>query len=198
MDPLPRSEHRAALLPPEPPDASNRVLLVDSDDRRRNLRAQALMSRGVVVDGAAETRVARILWKPGAYGLVLIDLRGADADCASFITFVQDERCDQRFGFYLAQPPYVTSSASECRSSMQQQKAQRPAPGAPPPPAPVDGRNGTGLIAAATRIASLRQAARIRAQARQAPSASELRDDPSREVQVSQALRLAGRILGGS
>jgi len=113
------------LLSHAPQDAAERILLLDCDDRRRHVRAEALIERGVLVDRAAETMVARTLWKPGAYDLVLIDLRGADADCAAFIAFVQGEFPHQKFGFYLAQRPYVTASAAECRSSMHQQTLRR-------------------------------------------------------------------------
>lgn len=101
------------LLSHAPQDAAKRILLLDCDDRRRHVRAEALIERGVLVDRAAETMVARTLWKPGAYDLVLIDLRGADADCAAFIAYVQGKCAHQKFAFYLAQRPYVTASAAE-------------------------------------------------------------------------------------
>jgi len=148
-----------------PQDAAKRILLLDFDNRRREIRAEALINRGVLVDRAAETVVARTLWKPGTYDLVLIDLRGADADCATFIAFVQGECAHQKFGFYLAQRPYVTASAAECRSSM----LRRVGAGHDPDATRSPGR--TSVTEAARRIAALRQAARLNAQPRKEPQA---------------------------
>ena len=175
------------LLSHAPQDAAKRILLLDCDDRRRQVRAEALIERGVLVDRAAETMVARTLWKPGAYDLVLIDLRGADADCAAFIAFVQGECAHQKFGFYLAQRPYVTASIAECRSSMLRGAGAGHDSGATRTP----GR--TSVTEAARRIAALRQAARLNAQPRKEPQAEVREERPA-----SDAVKLASRLLGGS
>jgi hypothetical protein len=148
------------------------------------------------VDRAAETMVARTLWKPGAYDLVLIDLRGADADCAAFIAFVQGECPHQKFGFYLAQRPYVTASAAECRSSMHQQTLRRA--GANHHPDATRSPGSTGVAEAARRIAALRRTARLNAPARKEPQAQEVREERFPEISVSDVVKLASRVLGGS
>lgn len=185
---------RLVSHPPE--DAAKRILLLDCDNRRREARAEALINRGALVDRAAATFVARTLWKPGTYDLVLVDLRGADADCAAFISFVHGECAHQKFGFYVSQPPYVTASAAECRSSLQRQTLRRADPH-PQAADPAPKHGGTGLAVAARRIAAARQLAQIAAQAPEEPQAPEVREERSRGVSVSDAVRLAGRVLGG-
>ncbi len=199
MEPLHAIAPQPQRLPSHPPqDAAKRVLLLDRDDRRREVRAEALINRGILVDRAAETVVARTLWKPSAYDLVLIDLRGADADCATFIAFVQGECPHQKFGFYLAQRPYVTASAAECRSSIHHQTLRRGVADHDPSTDPSRGPGGTGVTEAARRIAALRQSARLRAQAREKPQAPEVQEEPFPEISASEAARLARRVLGGS
>ncbi len=199
MEPLhasvPQPQRRLSHPPQE---AAKRVLLLDCDDRRREVRAEALINRGVLVDYAAKTVVARTLWKPGTYDLVLIDLRGADADCATFIAFVQGECAHQKFGFYLAQRPYVTASAAECRSSMHQQTLRRAVADHDPSADPTRSPGGTGVAEAARRIAALRQSARLNAQAREEPQAPEVREERFPGISASDAVKLAGRVLGGS
>jgi len=181
-----------------PQDAAKRILLLDFDNRRREIRAEALINRGVLVDRAAETVVARTLWKPGTYDLVLIDLRGADPDCATFIAFVQGECAHQKFGFYVPQRPYVTASAAECRSSMHQQTLRRAGADHDPSADPTRSPGGAGVAEAARRIAALRQSARLNAQAREEPQAPEVREERFPAISASDAVKLAGRVLGGS
>lgn len=175
------------LLSHAPQDAAKRVLLLDCDDRRRHVRAEALIGRGVLVDRAAETMVARTLWKPGAYDIVLIDLRGADADCAKFIAFVQGECAHQKFGFYLAQSPYVTASAAECRRSMHQETPLHA--GADHESDAIRSAGSTGVGEAARRIAALRRTARLNAEARKEPLAA--REERFPGVSASDAAKLA-------
>jgi len=181
-----------------PQEAAKRILLLDCDDRRRVVRAEAMINRGVLVDHAAKTVVARSLWKPGTYDLVLIDLRGADADCATFITFVQGECAHQKFGFYVPQRPYVTASAAECRSSMHQQTLRRAVADHDPSADPTRSSGGAGVAEAARRIAALRQSARLNAQAREEPQAPAVREERFPGISASDAVRLAERVLGSS
>jgi hypothetical protein len=198
MEQLHASVPQPQQVPSHPlEDAAKRILLLDCDNRRRELRAEALICRGVLVDHAAVTGVARSLWKPGMYDLVLIELSGIDGDCAAFIAFIQGVSGRQKFGFYVAQAPYVTASAEECRSSLEGQKLH---PGVAKSCESADPRRGpgTGLIVAARKIAALRHLARVRAVTRPEPYGADVRDEPPRGSSASEAVRLAGRLLGGS
>ena len=191
MEALSRSEK---VLPPE---VARRVLLLDCNDRRRKTRADALIKRGAMVDSAAETIAARILWKPGAYDLLLIDLRGVDADCTAFISFVLRAYGTQRFGYYMEQPPYVTASASECRSSMQQKTSPDPADPRPQSVGTAD-RGGNNLSVAARQIAAFKQGVRIRLEAQVAQEPPDLAIVETPSVSAADALKIASRILGSS
>ena len=175
-----------------PPEAAKRILLLDCDDRRREMRAEALASRGAVVDCAAGTIVARMLWKPGSHDLVLIDLRGAEAEFETFMSFVQAHGGSQKFGFYVAEPPYLTGSAAQCRYSLAQQ-ARVPAA------AESGQRNrrggGTGVSVAVRRIAFAKQTAQAQTRATQEAQERELA--PKRPG-TSAAMALASRLLDGS
>lgn len=176
-------------------DAAKKVLLLDCDDRRREARAEAMLSRGLLVDHAAATGVARGLWKPGAYDLVLIDLRGADADCAAFISFIEGEYKRQKFGFYLAQPPYLTASITKCRTLLQRlARAADPGRGE----GANQGQAGPGLVRATRRITEGQNLARVRPQTREPAESAEVREERTRDGSISEALRIAGRVLGGS
>ncbi len=174
-----------------PQEAAKRILLLDCDDRRREIRAEALASRGAVVDCAAGTVVARMLWKPGSHDLVLIDLRGAEAEFETFMSFVQAQPGCQQFGFYVAEPPYLTHSAARCRRSLAQAAQAAPAD------SPEPGRRGgdIGLSVAVQHIA----AARRRPNATRKAASPVLEPDlaPKRPT-VSAAMSRASRLLGGS
>lgn len=177
-------------------EAAVRILILDCDDRRRGRRAEALLNRGVLVDQAAESLRATTLWKAGAYDLVLVELRGADAGCTTFITSVQGECSRQKFGFYLAQRPYLTPSAEQCRRSLHDQE---------PHDLMVAGQSeylafhqGNRLLVATRRIAAARQLARLQAQTRQFPRAQEVREDVPPAIPASDPVILAHQVLGGT
>jgi hypothetical protein len=107
------NEHEPDPLsrPPSPPAAANgRILLLDCDTRRRDARATALRERGVLVDSVGTGEDARSLWKPGTHKLVLIEFRSASPDVYDFHQYAQGACSRQKFGFYIAKPPYLTSS----------------------------------------------------------------------------------------
>jgi len=184
------------LYEPLPHEAAKRVLLLDCDDRRRELRAEALANRGALVDGVAGSVAARMLWKPGSHDLVLVDLRGAEADFETFMSFVNAECGSQKVGFYVAQPPYLTSSAAQCRCSLEQEALRQVAEAGRVSEGNVRS-GGTGLSVAAKRIKAVRRLARVRAYVPEERREQAPAERPS-GVPVSAALSLAARILGGS
>lgn len=172
-------------------DAAVRILLLDGDDRRRGRRAEALLDRGVLVDQAAGSLSATTLWKAGAYDLVLVDLRGADAGCTKFISSVQGECSRQKFGFYVAHRPYLTASAEQCRLSLTNDAViedHSEAPGF---------QRGDRILVATKRIAAARQLARMQAQAQLSPRVPQVPAVSSHGIATSDAVTLARQILGG-
>ena len=76
--PLPPPEGSPAKL--SPPDASpakkKRVLLLDTSQTRRDLRADVMRRLGIDVDCAADVLEARCWWRADLYNLVLINVAG--------------------------------------------------------------------------------------------------------------------------
>lgn len=175
-------------------DAAVRILLLDCDDLRRGRRAEALLNHGVLVDQAAKSLNATNLWKAGAYDLVLVELRGADAGCTAFISSVQGERVRQKFGFYLACRPYLTASAEHCRRSLQEHAEDVAVESA----GKSCRQDGNRLLVATKRIAAARQLARVQAQTQHFQRTQEPRDDNSRAIPASDPVTLARQVLGGA
>ncbi len=176
-------------------DAAVRILLLDCDRQRRDRRAEALVSRGALVDQAAESLTAKTLWKPGTYDLVLVELRGADAGCTAFISSVQGECSRQKFGFYLARPPYLTNSAAQCRRSLLEHKPQ---PVVVEDQAEDRRHHRTPLFVATKRIAAARQLGRGQTQIQPDPRMQGLREDNPHRTPASDAVTLARRVLDGA
>ena len=55
-------------------DKKKRVLLVDTSQAKRELRAEVMRKLGMDVDCAADITEARIWWRAGLYDLVLINV----------------------------------------------------------------------------------------------------------------------------
>jgi hypothetical protein len=149
---------------PKPPQAAivrNRVLLLDADDSSRDGRAKALRLRGALVDSVSSGADARSLWKPGSHDVVLIDLRSAGPDIHDFYEFAHGASGAQKFGFYLARPPYLAASRAEYETAKGKEGAVRPSPRNPllRPPGTA-ARYRVGVPEAAQRIAAAKRLSR--------------------------------------
>lgn len=189
------SSPQPQLSHPGTTDAAVRILLLDCDDRRRARRVEALLNRGVLVDQAAESMRATTLWMPGAYDLVLVELRGADAGCTTFISSIQGQCSRQKFGFYIGQRPYLTASAEQGRRWLQDHFARNAGEGMEPDSAC---HYGNRLFVATRRITAARQLARLQAQTQQLPRTPEVREGNPEKTSISDAVTLARQVLGGA
>ncbi len=111
-----------------------RILLIDADVRKRNLRTAVLGSHEFEVHTAASLMEATPLWKTIPYDLVLL----ADpqhADSAALITQMRDLKPSQRIGLLVGPPSYIQEVA---RISAKTKSAQRRLVGSIPSP-PVEG-----------------------------------------------------------
>jgi CheY-like chemotaxis protein len=92
------------------PIRKKRILLLDTSQPKRELRAEAMRKLGIDVDCAADITEARSWWKAAFYDLVLIDM----ADKLGY----RDKFCDdlrravppQRVAFLTGLPDYVADS----------------------------------------------------------------------------------------
>jgi len=192
MQPSPMPERS---IPAHSPDAAKRVLLLDCDDRRRGIRVEALQERGALVDGASRTEAARMLWQRQSYDLVLIEMRGADADCEAFTSGVSSDRRGQKVGFYIAEQPYIIGSAARCLSSLRQDGAAVLSSDKPALEA-VSGRERSGFAFATQMIAAARRTAVLAAHEKSLALESEERR--LGEERLLDAVQRARQVLGGA
>lgn len=83
-----------------------RILLIDADVRRRNLRTAVLRNHEFEVHAAAGLMEATPLWKTIPYDLVLV----ADpqhADSAALITQIRDDKPNQRIALLVGPPSFI-------------------------------------------------------------------------------------------
>jgi CheY-like chemotaxis protein len=89
--------------------AIRRVLLFDTDQKRRDGRADQLRSRGIEVLCAADEVEARLMWSENSYRLVLVDAN----DSPQAIQFTEEVRAanpKQMVAFFVGKPGYLASA----------------------------------------------------------------------------------------
>jgi len=85
----------------------NKVLLFDSNHRRREIRAANLRMRGVDVVCAKNISEVRDFWHPDLFRLVLLEA----AECPDAVTFSREVRGDcpeQKLAFFVGKPEYLS------------------------------------------------------------------------------------------
>jgi hypothetical protein len=86
-----------------------RVLLIDPHERARDVRASVLRSRGIEVDAADSLRVARSLWRPRLYDLILLDARGhLPGEARDFYLEIKRASPRMRVVFLVGPPAYLS------------------------------------------------------------------------------------------
>ena len=101
------------------PAKQKRVLLLDTSQTKRDLRADVMRKLGIEVDCAADVIEARCWWKADLYNLVLINVAGEIESRDKFCDDIRGAVPPQRIAFfvggpeYLAAVPHSDQSASE-------------------------------------------------------------------------------------
>jgi CheY-like chemotaxis protein len=93
-----------------PAASKKRILLVVSDDVRRDLRARVLRKLGADVDCAADISEARSLWRVDSYNLVLLDVARDARNAEEFCTDVKAAKPPQAVAFLVGKPDYIAAS----------------------------------------------------------------------------------------
>jgi len=106
------SQHPALPLSAPIPGGSKkkRVLLVDTSQAKRELRAEVMRKLGVDVDCAADIAEARIWWRAALYDLVLINMEEGHGYRDKFCDDIRNATPPQRFAFLVGQPEYLADS----------------------------------------------------------------------------------------
>ena len=91
------------------PKGTARVLLVDCFQPTRDVRANIWREHGIDVDAAENIDEARVLFVPGQYDLVLLDVhRYPTAEVLAFCRIIKHSDRDQRIALLLGPPNYFT------------------------------------------------------------------------------------------
>jgi CheY-like chemotaxis protein len=87
-----------------------RVLLLDSSQAKRELRAEVMRKFGMDVDCAADIGEARSWWRAALYDLVLVDMEKGQGYRDQFCDDMRSATPRQRLAFLVGQPKYLADS----------------------------------------------------------------------------------------
>lgn len=97
-------------LPDGIPARKKRVLLLDTSQTKRDLRADVMRKLGIEVDCAADVLEARCWWRADLYNLVLINVAGETDSRDKFCTDLRSAIPPQRIAFFVGGPEYLAAS----------------------------------------------------------------------------------------
>jgi len=89
--------------------ADKKVLLIDRCHATREARGAVLRSTGVEVHEAEEIPVARFLWQPDVYALVMLDVRRySPAEALEFYEQIKQASPHEQVVFLVGPPTYLS------------------------------------------------------------------------------------------
>jgi CheY-like chemotaxis protein len=92
------------------PAKKKRVLLLDTSQTKRDLRADVMRKLGIDVDCAADVLEARCWWRADLYNLVLINVAGETDSRDKFCTDLRSAIPPQRIAFFVGGPEYLAAA----------------------------------------------------------------------------------------
>jgi len=92
------------------PAKKKRVLLLDTSQTKRDLRADVMRKLGIDVDCAADVLEARCWWRADLYNLVLISVAGETDSRDKFCTDLRSATPPQRIAFFVGGPEYLAAA----------------------------------------------------------------------------------------
>jgi CheY-like chemotaxis protein len=101
------------LTQPDPngiPARKKRVLLLDTSQTKRDLRADVMRKLGIDVDCAADILEARSWWRADLYNLVLINVAGETGSRDEFCNDLRGATPPQRIAFLVGGPEYLAAA----------------------------------------------------------------------------------------
>jgi len=163
--PLPPALPLSAAIPRAA--KKKRVLLVDTSQVKRELRAEVMRKLGMDVDCAMDIAEARSWWRAGLYDLVLINMEKGLGHRDRFCDEVRTADPPQRLAFLVGQPEYLADSPHA--------DEEWPLPNADEqvvhnlkvafPADPGDSPQNWGILEASRRISAVRSASLARTRA---------------------------------
>jgi len=147
-----------------------RVLLVDTSQVKRELRAEVMRKLGMDVDCAADIAEARSWWRAALYDLVLINMEKGRGHRDKFCDDVRSATPPQRLAFLVGQPDYLADSPN-ADDETAVDNADDPVVGGLQVASSADRGDLTqrwGILEASRRISAVRSASLARSQAMRA------------------------------
>jgi hypothetical protein len=92
------------------PAKKKRVLLLDTSQTKRDLRADVMRQLGIEVDCAADVLEARCWWRADLYNLVLINVAGELESRDKFCSDMRSASPPQRIAFFVGGPEYLAAA----------------------------------------------------------------------------------------
>jgi len=92
------------------PAKKKRVLLLDTSQTKRDLRADVMRKLGIEVDCAADVLEARCWWRADLYNLVLINVAGEIDSRDKFCIDLRGATPPQRIAFFVGGPEYLAAA----------------------------------------------------------------------------------------
>ncbi len=92
------------------PAKKKRVLLLDTSQTKRDLRADVMRQLGIEVDCAADVLEARCWWRADLYNLVLINVAGELESRDKFCSDMRSATPPQRVAFFVGGPEYLAAA----------------------------------------------------------------------------------------
>ena len=92
-----------------------RVLIVDSNAVTQQARAKVLRAHGVHVQTADSIHQAELLWSPGLFNLIMLDVRENSAEAIAFWRRVKRDAPRQRI--LRLGPPFVLRQSQNSRAA---------------------------------------------------------------------------------
>jgi len=149
-----------------------RVLLIDTANAKRDLRAEVLRKLGMDVDCAADISEARSWWRPALYDLVLMNMDKGRGQRDKFCNDLRSATPPQRLAFLVGQPEYLADSpnANEelATDNGDEQAAIRSTNGDAFPVDPGEPTQQWGILEASRQISAVRSASIARTRAMRA------------------------------
>jgi hypothetical protein len=99
------------------PAKKKRVLLLDSSQTKRDLRADVMRKLGIEVDCAADVIEARCWWRADLYNLVLINVAGETDSRDRFCTDLRSATPPQRIAFFVGGPEFLAAAPHSDQAS---------------------------------------------------------------------------------
>lgn len=178
------------------PAKKKRVLLVDTSQTKRELRAEIMRKLGMDVDCAVDIAEARIWWRAALYDLVLINMEEGHGHRDEFCVDVRSAMPPQRLAFLVGKPEYLADSPSP-DNEIPVQNADDNVVGDSKVASSLDRRDLTqrwGILEASRRISAVRSASIARTQAMRALPAPP-RDSDGRPSKPTRTLTSLDNLL---